>query len=434
MSWSSKHGDGCARDHLPVPGRHLRTVRWRALPELPTATFAAVDDADRIYVFSLASPQAGTLWCLDANGHVRWHSSQPRALMTAPAVDAQSGQCLLADGVHLWSFSGEGEVQWQVPLSGPAASVQLLPDGSALVLGADFTLHQFCARTGARLGDALPLPVSPMSDHVPRGLKSRLLAAALRRIGVPGATAPLVVARFLGLRYEAKHIPAADPAGRLLCIGCMDGQAGALFGVEPPAHGGRLRFHIRLPGHCDCSPILDPERRRVYVFDRTGLLQAIDMETGHAHWQLALGDDHAHSPCAADGMLYFGFRRQIVAVADRGDQAEVLWRRSPRVRERDDGRALMINSSLCVDQDYLYGVAHAGGRLGRWWPHAHALFVMDRARGDTVGVTPLPHESFCTLSMLSDGTVLVPSKPVLLGLRRLLGLAPDPYHGLHAVG
>jgi hypothetical protein len=93
----------------------------------------------------------------------------------------------------------------------------------------------------------------------------------------------------------------------------------------------------------------------------------------------------------------------------------------------------MINSSLCLDRRHVYGVAHRYGWAGRWWPSRHALLAFDRATGDLAGTTSLPHESFGTLSMLSDGTLIVPSKPVLLGLRRLLGMGRQSYSGIQAM-
>lgn len=435
MSWGSKHGDDCSTDYLPVAGRAVRIVRWSALPERAVATFVAVDARDTLRAYCLTERRLGTLWCLGPDGVPRWHSTAPAALMSSPALDPESGRCALADGEAVWMFGPDGDLHWRTSAPGPAVSVQFLVEDVLLVLAADFSLRRFCARSGAPLGDPVRLPVSTASAVADSGRGRRglrLLAAGLRRIGVPAAVAPLVVARFLGRRRETKHIPAIDPRTGCCYVGCMDADAGALFCIAPAERGGEVVFRHGLPAHCDCSPVLDPVRRRVYAFDRSGQLHAVDMDDGRPLWRASLDGDHVHSPCMADGTLYFGFRDRILAVADRGDRAETLWSRP--LRDLDgDARRWMINSSLCLDRHHVYGVAHRHGLPGRWWPSEHALLAFDRASGALVGKTALPHESFGTLSMLSDGTLLMPSKPVLLGLRRLIGLGRRRYQGLHAL-
>jgi outer membrane protein assembly factor BamB len=443
--WGTRHGDGRNGDFVPVDGSADFRVRRKTAEGVPAATFAALDGADNVYLLTLNRARSGRghLWSFAPDGALRWTVALERPSLTSPAV-APEGTVYVCDGAALRAVGVAGETLWRTPVDTETAAVVFLEPDTLGVLGLDGVLHAYDRRDGREVAAPLALPAAPMARGVRRRLlplqrRLQLLTRACRAIGVDPDYCERAARRFLGVGVAAKNVPAVHPLSGRVFVAAADatGEGGRLFGVD--LVGGsewRVAFEASMGPGCDTSPVLSADGTRAYCVDRGGVLHAFETEEGGLAWTLPLPGGSAASPAMGeDDRLYVALRGEVACVRDEGARGVLLWVSRLDTVARGEGLPRVgVNSVLCLTRRYVYGVVSFGPRfLGRALPRAHRLVVLDREDGAVVSTLALGHESFCTLSMAADGSLLVPSKPFHRGLRLALGLGrglPPAYHGL----
>ncbi|MDT5134023.1 MAG: hypothetical protein QOE41_3334, partial [Mycobacterium sp.] len=133
-------------------------------------------------------------------------------------------------------------------------------------------------------------------------------------------------------------------------------------------------------GGVSASPVFSANGSTVYVNSRDGRLWALNPDSGRPKWSVPLGFTSQTPPSVApDGLIVAGGGpgAKLVAVRDRGDHGDVLWR-------RDDVTPLSASSQ--AGHDVAYTVTRDGD-------NGLAVLVFDPADGHTVNRYPLPQAS-----------------------------------------
>lgn len=452
--WSTRHADLRSSDYVDINGVANFRVAWHSLENIPAATFCGYDKVGNCYLATLNEPDdcRGTVWSLSSKGEVRWLISSLLPSLTSLAVD-EHGNVYVSDGRSLASFDCNGGARWVRESPGETAAVIFLPSGHIFVQNVFGGIRIFDV-DGYQVLDNYLLECSAMEDgcghdHLPGKIGRFLFQKAAERIGVSRRYSKRMIERFLGVGISAKHVPAVVPElNRIIVVVAHGSDSSYIYGLdinltEPASPVLVTAFTTSVLGGSDTSPAVSFDGLRFYCTDGGGYCYSLSSLSGEVLWKLKLPDMSSASPSTSpDGFVYISVKSQVIAIKEHGSSGEIAWKQDfSLLKPGDKDLRVMANSVLAVNRGYVYCVVSIGKMfLKKLIPHNSCLVSMNRLTGEITGVTTLNHESLCTLSILPNGSLLIPSKPLLYGLERLIERVksllllqkskPSTFHGL----
>ena len=337
--------------------------------------------------FALSDTDGRKLWCS------RLATAGPRITAT---VDGR-GTTFLPQTGGVVSVSDENEIRWFAPTEGTPTTIVLLDNRHLLTVTQFGVVEVFNTHTGLTVASGLRLAGVPAAVERDHGLP-------WCAIGTRGCPAPGPAAVDTGRRtaYLTVWTPGRDVAD--LVAVRFDGDA-----------EGRLTELWREPlpdGRTGTPVALSPDGDRVFLHTADGDLQARATADGAPLWTEPVGFVPDFSPAVLDdGTLVTGGRSTtvwrgpsdehpadagpapVVAVADRGDTAEVRWR-------RDDLRQL-ANPVATPSGRVVVATRGARDRI--------VVHVLDGADGHTTQRLEVPdsHGPVAGLSVDAEGNLTV---------------------------
>jgi hypothetical protein len=153
-----------------------------------------------------------------------------------------------------------------------------------------------------------------------------------------------------------------------------------------------------LPGGSGSSPDISADGTRVYVNDNVDALHALDAATGQEIWSFDIGYAPPGSPSTSPEGLIMpagGASAPTMAVADRGDHAELAWSRPDLLNRGIPTQTAGFRSYATV-----------------WTSqYTNDLVVLDTRTGAELDRAAIPGVSLLTVGTTvgQDGTILVPT-------------------------
>ena len=362
---------------LPAPGAPL----WRCVPGGPLRGAPALDEGG-LYV----AGKEGVLCALTRDGALRW-TSQPIGAPIRQTPVIAAGRVIVGteSGEIVACRTDDGTVAWRAPTGAPATGGLAVARGTVYVGDAYGRLHALDAAHGR---PAWPYPFQA---------RKRIAAAPVvrREMVIVGDCADALY--FVDAHRGRELWPPVDLEDRITASVAAAGAhvfAGTREGrlVKLAAASGRLdpTWTFEAAGPILSGLVISPDRRRLYAGAGDGLY-AIDTETAACHWCFDGGGTVAAAPVLWEGLCFVGTNSGLVVALD-AETGAVLWRYE--LGERVTG--------LAFDAGVLYGVGADGAvcalpwHLGRW---AEAAAYAER-RGD------LP--AAATLHALAGDEILQP--------------------------
>ncbi len=311
--WSAVHADAANSDYSPAPGARDLTFAWKR-EFRGTINLGATSDESRLYITTTAP--GCHLYALDARtGETVWCSAtvDRLAVSSAPLLDAQ-GRLFLADSTAMRAFDHDGKVLWETPIVGITLSAQFTPAGDLLFITHVGRLYVLKRDTGKAV--LTPMALVPLARFDP----VKGVVACMR--GTPECPAANTIAVDLrsGRFFFTFWTPGKPNAG----IRAMRITGGATPRVVP------LWINDSLPQGSASSPDISADGQRIYLTDNAGNLHALDAATGKDIWSFPIGYEAGGSPSTSpDGVIMpaGGGSGALMAIKDRGDSAELLWRK-----------------------------------------------------------------------------------------------------------
>lgn len=380
--WSAVHADAANTDYSHLLGARDLAPAWSRTFD-GTINLGATSGPDgRVYVTTTAPGchlyvldhwSGETLWCSEAVDKF--------AVSSAALVDRQ-GRAFLADSQAMYAFDREGRVLWRTPILGIPLSAQFTPAGRLLFITHIGRIYVLDRKTGEAVLQPVELIAGATFDP------AKGATACMRGLpDCPSANTPAIDLRD-GRFYFTFWTPGAPNAG----IRAMRIREGRTTTITP------LWTNDALPGGSGSSPDISADGRRLYLTDNAGALHALDAATGRGIWSFPIGFQSGGSPATSpDGLILpsGGGKVGLMAIRDRGDRAELVWRR--------DSLANRGVPTLAAG-----GVAYATvQRQGR----ENDLVVIDTATGAELDRESLPGVTLFTVGTTigQDGTVYVPT-------------------------
>jgi outer membrane protein assembly factor BamB len=275
----------------------------------------------------------------------------------------------------------DGEVLWEVPLTGVPLSAQFTPQGHLLFVTHLGTVYVLDRTDGTPLLDPLPLAPAPPWDPA-----AGLAACARGTEECPSANTIAVDGD--GTFYFTFWEPGAPQAG-LRVMRYTEDPAPAL---DP------LWAVDTLPGGSASSPDLSADGRRVYVTDNVDSLHALDARTGETIWRFPIGGAPGGSPSLSPSGLIMpagGRRGPVQAVQDGGEAGELAWR-----HDEMENRGIATQTA----GDRAYATVSLGDQRNE-------LVVLDTRDGAILDREEIPGTSVFSVGTTvgPDGTIYVPT-------------------------
>lgn len=442
--WNTRHADLRSSDYIDIDGATAFEPQWENLKNIPAATFCGYDTECNCYVATLNTPSEdkGTIWSFNSSGELRWHVNTFQPSLSSLAVDS-NGCIYFDDGLQFVCLDTHGNQRWAHPSSAETAAVVILADGRLFVQN---VLGAICIydHHGKILLGNFQLDCKAMKNgcchaHMPGKLGRYLFKKSAEKIGVSKKYTRQMINRFFGVGVLAKHVPAIVPElNRIILINANGENESYVYGLDIESNSDSVSlvevFKTTIPGGADTSPAISFDGKRFYCSDGQGCCYCLSTETGEILWELRLPGTSSASPSVSpDGYIYFSVTTAVIAIKDYISHADIVWRQDfKQLKPEASKYKLIANSVLAVTRGYLYGVVSLSQMwLGRPLPKSSCLVIVDRITGDIKDTTPLDHESLCTLSIMPCGSILIPSKPILSGLKRLLSSLYNPLSLMH---
>ena len=307
--WPASHADAANSDYHAGEGASDLELAWSRSFEGMINLGATSDGRGRIYVtttgpgchlHAISRASGKTIWCSQLPGRM--------AVASAPLID-RDGMVYLADDKAMRSFDRAGRLRWTRLIEGVPLSAQFTAAGDLLFIthiGAIYILdrhsglaiqapHVLIPGAKSESGQSLRscmrgLPACPIANTPAVDMKNNRVFFTFWAPGAPTA----------GLRAMRLH-PKLEP------LWANDG----------------------LPGGSASSPDLSNDGRRLYVSDNAGNMNALDAETGRIIWTIPIGYASGGSASVSPQGLVMpagGRGAPLMAIADQGDSAVVLWR------------------------------------------------------------------------------------------------------------
>lgn len=340
------------------------------------------DGSGNVYVTT--SGNGCRLHALDRDtGATRWCSESLDRLVVAssPLIDRE-GHLYIADGRAMHSFTSAGTLRWKVPIIGVPMSAQFTRDGAILFITHVGIIYLLDRMNGSAVAPPFALVEDASFDPADGAM------ACMRGLpACPSANMP-VVDLATGRFYFTFWTPGAAAAGV---------RAMRLTGGASPAFEELWR-NDSLAGGSASSPVLSADGSRLYLTDNEGSVHALDASSGSLIWSLSIGYASGGSlSLSPEGLIMpaGGSKASLMAIADRGDRGEILWK-------RDDLRNFGIATQARGFRAYPT-VARERGKAD--------LLIVDTRTGDVLDRDPLPGTPIFTVGTTidDDGTVYVPT-------------------------
>jgi len=382
--WSAAHADAANSDYAHVRGSKTLTLAWtHAFPGASINLGATSDAHGRVYVttngdgchlHALDAATGKTVWCSQAVNHA--------AISSSPLLD-RDGRIYLADNKAMRAFDRTGKVLWETPIVGFTLSAQFTPSGRLLFIthiGRVYVLDRITGRAALP-----PIELIPGATYDPDA-PDQPVRACMRGTQACPAANTIAVDERTGRFFFTFFAPGAKQAG----LRAMR------YSETPKPSVTPLWTNDSLPGGSGSSPDLSADGARLYVNDNVDSMHAIDAASGRTIWSVRIGWASGGSPSTSpSGLIIPTGGGPLLAIRDRGDRGEIVWR-------RDD----LQNRSIATqaDGDLAYpAVARAPGE--------NDVLVVDTRTGMELDRIPLPGRTYFTVGTTigPDGTVYVPT-------------------------
>jgi outer membrane protein assembly factor BamB len=379
--WSAAHADSANSNYSPVQGSKKLKLAWERDLGGSINLGATSDPQGRVYVTTTAD--GCHLYVLDrATGKTIWCSDKvDRFAVSSSAVIDREGRAYLADSKAMHAFAPDGKVLWETPIVGVPLSSQFTPSGRLIFTTNIGRIYVLDRETGKPV--LAPIELIPGMAFDPS--KGR---ACMRGTEDCPSANTLAVDEKTGRFYFTFWAPGAKNAGT----------RAMQYSENPTPSITPVWTNDALPGGSGSSPVLSPDRSRVYVNDNVDSIHALDAATGKEIWSLKLGYEAGGcSSISPDGIIMpaGGRKGAVTALVDRGDKAKLLWRLDQTLNRGIPTQVAGHISYAAIadgffDNDLLVLDTKTGAELDRQSIPGKPIF--------TVGTTVGP-----------DGTVYVPS-------------------------
>jgi hypothetical protein len=190
---------------------------------------------------------------------------------------------------------------------------------------------------------------------------------------------------------------------------------------------------VSFEGGSATTPAIRADGTRVYVGDHNGQLLAIGPDCAIA-WQEDVGAQIIGSVAvsADNAEIYAATEQAIVKAADRGAQADIVWRSEPEECGAASGEACMNLNLVTIGANALVFQAGAGQVIQGWsLPRSAGLGVLDRETGALLSFAPGLDETVAVMSVGPDGGVYVGNSPLRRAIHRAIfgANASEPLRG-----
>jgi outer membrane protein assembly factor BamB len=381
--WSAVHADASNSDYSAVPGARDLTLAW-SRSFLGNINLGPTSDPGGQLYFALNAPIGCHLFALDsATGRTVWCSDQVDrfASISSPLLDG-AGHLYIADGAAMHAFDRDGRKLWSTPIVGVPLSAQFTAAGNVIFITHIGRIYLLRPDTGEPL--LPPLELIPGANWHPA---EGVLACATGRPQCPSANTPaidLATNRFIFTFWE----PGAASSG-IRAVQVTEGDSPALT---------PLWTNDSLPQGSASSPDLSSDGWRIYVTDNAGGLHALDAATGREIWSFPIGYNAAGSVSTSPEGLIMpagALNAPVLAIADRGDAAELVWRRDDW---NNGGIATQAAGDVAYVTDVVLGVIND-------------LVVVDTSSGAELDREPLAGVTGFTVGTTvgPDGMIYVPT-------------------------
>ena len=360
--WSAQYADAGNSSYVPLDGARSLRLDWIRSVKGDVEAQAALGSGDFMAVNAQTAGGCSLMvWENDNRARQRWCArTWQGGGLSSPMFDGFDNLYVGQPGA-IMSYPPTQWIRWRNPVIGLPMTPRLLSAGELLVITHLGQVLVYDAHRGDVDGTALDLVEGVDPTDSQRGLADCQLgrprcpvAAApafspatgvvVTTLWEPNAAAPEVV----GLRYRQGQTPLLAKDWTSTAVG-----------------GGPLS-----------SPVLSADGNTVYVNGRDGHLWALNTDDGKAKWSVPLNFQPQTPPSVSpDGLIVAGGGpdTKLTAVKDRGDHADVAWK-------RDDAEPLSTSSQAGASAAYT--VTSAGDGM--------ALLVFDPADGHTLNTYPLP--------------------------------------------
>ena len=360
--WSAQYADAGNSSYVPLDGARSLRLDWIRSVKGDVEAQAALGSGDFVAVNAQTAGGCSLMvWENDNRARQRWCArTWQGGGLSSPMFDGFDNLYVGQPGA-IMSYPPTQWIRWRNPVIGLPMTPRLLSAGELLVITHLGQVLVYDAHRGDVDGTALDLVEGVDPTDSQRGLADCQLgrprcpvAAApafspatgvvVTTLWEPNAAAPEVV----GLRYRQGQTPLLAKDWTSTAVG-----------------GGPLS-----------SPVLSADGNTVYVNGRDGRLWALNTDDGKAKWSVPLNFQPQTPPSVSpDGLIVAGGGpdTKLTAVKDRGDHADVAWK-------RDDAEPLSTSSQAGASAAYT--VTSAGDGM--------ALLVFDPADGHTLNTYPLP--------------------------------------------
>jgi outer membrane protein assembly factor BamB len=364
--WPAQYGDASNSSYVPAVGADALRLEWARSVKGDLAAAVALGSGS--YLAVNAQTPAGCslmVWEFDNRARQRWCTRLVQGGGTSsPLMDGFDNVYVGQPGAML-SFPPTQWIRWRQPVIGMPTTPRILSAGQLLVVTHLGQVLVFDAHRGTVVGSPLDLVDGVDPKDSQRGLGDCQPA----RKGCPVAAAPAFSAASNIVVINLWQ-PNAD-APSLVALRYRPGQTPLLSRewTSDAVGGGPL-----------ASPVLSADGSTVYVNGRDQHLWALNSDDGKPKWSVPLNYLAQTPPSVSPGGLIVaggGPGAKLVAVQDKGDHADVVWK-------RNDVQPLSASSQ---------SGPHTAYTVARDGDNGQALTVFDPADGHTINRYPLPQAS-----------------------------------------
>jgi outer membrane protein assembly factor BamB len=383
--WSAVHADASNSDFSPLEGARRLELTWeRDFSGGDIFLGPTSDDQGRVYVttnapgchvYALDQRTGETVWCSER--------VNPTAIASSPLLDNE-GHLFLADNTAMFAFdTATGDVLWETPIVGFTLSAQFTPSGRIIFVTHIGRIYVLDRGTGQPVLPPIDLIAGAAYD--PASPDQPTLACMLGTRDCPAANTIAVDRKG---RFFFTFFPPEAPQAELRAME---------YSEDPKPSIAPLWTNESLPGGSGSSPDISADGTRLYVNDNVDSLHSIDAATGETIWSFALGWASGGSPSTSPEGVIIPTGGPLLAIVDRGDHAELLW--------RDD----YLNRSIATQAagHIAYPAVAAAGRT----PAENDVLVIDTQSGAVLDRVPLPGSTVFIVGTTigPDGSVFVPT-------------------------
>ena len=386
-SWPTMHRDSCNSNFVPFDGPDSFTINWTALDKIRVLCSVTIGPEGNRYVTTGIGSRRFHLNALDQDGGLIWrtNSLDNRAAYSSIVVD-EYGHIYGGDSEDLFAFYSNGTLKWSVPISDTIYTAAITVDGYLVVITENGEVMALNRDDGSLAAEIFTLAPGPVGQVI--------------------------------------NTPAIHPvSNRIYAVtGGVDAEFGYLYGIDFEEGSFREAFKTMIGANSRTSPAISHDGFHIYLADRD-FLYAFDTE-GRLEWTFdiltSIGSPSVGppSPEAPNGVVYFleGFTLgNLIAIADMGGNAEVLWETKYKfaafineyLPEVGYTRLAKANSLVAVATNYLYVAA----TFGYLFPYEERVYS-------------IPHRTF-VFTMGLDGSIIGEPVEVREGCEGVLSVADD---------